>query len=72
MPLTSIASILLRRGAALFFRYSIQFDYSYTAFKFTVTLARADPSPAAESAHNKTLQLWSHWPLGCGRLQCVL
>ena len=41
--------------AALLIRHNIQIDYSDTAFTSTVVLA--GPRPAAESAHNKTLQL---------------
>ena len=44
----------LRCGATLLIRLSIQLDYSDAAF--TLTLTRAGPMPAAESAHNKTLQ----------------
>ena len=58
-PLTSesTASTLRRfwrRGATLLIRLSIQLDYSDAAFTLTLTLA--GPMPAAESAHNKTLQ----------------
>ena len=58
-PLTSesTASTLRRfwrRGATLLIRLSIQLDYNDAAF--TLTLTRAGPTPAAESAHNKTLK----------------
>ena len=46
---------LRRRDAALLIRHNIQIDYSDTAFTSTVVLA--GPRPAAESAHNMTLQL---------------
>ena len=42
------------RGATLLIRLSIQLDYSDAPF--TLTLTWAGPIPAAESAHNKTLQ----------------
>ena len=45
---------LHRRCAALLTRRSIQIGYSDAAFKST--LARAGVRPAAETAHNKTLQ----------------
>ena len=53
----STASTLRRfwcRDATLLIRFSIQLDYSDAAF--TLTLTRAGPMPAAELAHNKTLQ----------------
>ena len=54
-PLTSESTAsTLRCGATLLIRLSIQLDYSDAAF--TLTLTRAGPMPAAESAHNKTLQ----------------
>ena len=46
---------LRRRDAALLIRHDIQIHYSNAAFTSTVVLA--GPRPAAESAHNMTLQL---------------
>ena len=43
-----------RSCATPLIRLSIQLDYSDAAFTLTLTLA--GPMPAAESAHNKTLQ----------------
>ena len=46
---------LRRRDAALLIQHNIQIDYSNAAF--TSRMVLAGPRPAAESAHNKTLQL---------------
>ena len=48
------ARTVRRRYAALLIRHDIQIDYSNAAFTSTVVLA--GPRPAAELAHNMTLQ----------------
>ena len=73
-PLTSesTASTLRRfwrRGATLLIRLSIQLDYSDAAF--TLTLTRAGPMPAAESAHNKTLQFPAIRVFSCPKKLCT-
>ena len=70
-PLTSESTAsTLRCGATLLIRLSIQLDYSDAAFTLTLTLA--GPMPAAESAHNKTLQFAAIRVFLCPKKMCTM
>ena len=61
---------LRRRDAALLIRHDIQIHYSNAAF--TSTVVQAGPRPAAESAHNMTLQLISKNKICSFKMKLIL